>query len=149
MRVGIIGGGQLGWMLIEYGIKKVLAEVDIKLIEVLDPAGSECCCARNYPESQEPTVIITQGDLYDRQTLKALEERCDVLLCEIEHFDSMLLKAFQNVEQIRNKIIQKKCLQSANVPVMQPLMVWTRGQTLDINFAPVLKTPMGGYDKLV
>lgn len=54
MRVGIIGGGQLGYMLIKYGLRKLDQNVKIT---VLDPAGDQCCCA------QLAGVEIIQGDL--------------------------------------------------------------------------------------
>jgi phosphoribosylaminoimidazole carboxylase (NCAIR synthetase) len=54
MRVGIIGGGQLGYMLIKYGLRKLDPNVKIT---ILDPAGDQCCCA------QLAGVEIIQGDL--------------------------------------------------------------------------------------
>jgi phosphoribosylaminoimidazole carboxylase (NCAIR synthetase) len=161
MKVGIIGGGQLGWMLIHHGLRNIEHDFGqgIYSIEIYDPNGDECCCGRNrdkidmigtpYVDDEDekiPHIIITKGDLFDGEALKQFEARCDVLFCEIEHFDSSELKAFQNVEKIRNKIVQKQILQNAGVPVV-PFDVWRRGGP-DINMMcpVVIKAPTGGYD---
>lgn len=71
--IGIIGGGQLGLMLMEAAIP-----YNVKC-NILDQAD----CSAGYLAYEH---II--GSLYDKEAIKKLAERSDILTYEIEHFDT-------------------------------------------------------------
>ncbi|GAB4418454.1 MAG: 5-(carboxyamino)imidazole ribonucleotide synthase [Bacteroidia bacterium] len=77
LRLGIVGGGQLGRMLIQ-------AAIDLNLcIHVLDPAADAPC--RPYAHR------FTQGSLTDYDTVMAFGREVDVLTIEIENVSTAAL----------------------------------------------------------
>ncbi len=112
--IGIIGGGQLGRMLIYCSCKLGFQYV------VLDPDPS----APARPLAHH----FIQGSLYDPASLRQLLEHSDIATYEIEHIDTrVLLKAEQAghvlypsprlLEVIQDKWVQKEVLSKAGVPV--------------------------------
>lgn len=86
LRVGMLGGGQLGRMLIQ-------AAVDYNLhIRVLDPAADAPC--RPYAHA------FVQGDLMDYDTVMRFGQDCDLLTIEIEHVHAGALAALQAAGKI-------------------------------------------------
>ena len=147
--LGIIGGGQLGKMLL-YATRKW----DIKT-SVLDP--SEIAPAKLACES------FTVGDLTDFQTVYDFGEKVDVLTIEIEKVN---VKALEKLEQegvkvypqphvlktIQNKCLQKKFYKRHNIPTAS----FEEFETLDqvkeaiikgeLSFPFVWKSAEMGYD---
>ena len=111
--LGILGGGQLGKMLL-YSTRKW----DIKT-KVLDPSESAPC--------RLASDIFVQGDLTDFQTVYDFGKDVDVLTIEIEKVN---VKALEKLEQegvtvypqpqilktIQNKCLQKKFYLDNNIP---------------------------------
>lgn len=77
--IGIIGGGQLGQMLIKFGFDKLKGFCDFNF-KVLNPT-EDCSCAN----IKDNNVQIIVGSLQDEQALKQLCEGCDVITWEIEN----------------------------------------------------------------
>jgi len=145
MRIGMIGGGQLG---------KMTAQIAKKMgfyITVLDPTP-QC------PAAQIADVHII-GSLYDAEKLKQLAQVSDVLTYEVEHVDTMTLKALEKngviirpapqlLEIIQDKLIQKQKLIQYGIPVphFEQVDNLTREYLATVSFPIVQKARTGGYD---
>jgi 5-(carboxyamino)imidazole ribonucleotide synthase len=112
-RLGILGGGQLGRMLIQSAINYNL---DTK---VLDPAADAPCRAL--------CNTFVQGDFADYDTVLAFGQDVDVLTIEIEHVNLDALKALEQqgktvfpqanvLELIQDKGTQKEFYQQHGIP---------------------------------
>ena len=111
-RIGILGGGQLGRMLIQSGIDLNLA------FSVLDS------------DSQAPCALIskfTQGKLTDYNTVLAFGKNCDLITIEIENVNVLALKELVSqgkkvfpqpeiIELIQDKRTQKDFFMKNNIP---------------------------------
>ena len=71
MKLGVLGGGQLGRMLIQEAI-----DLDIH-IKILDPSPQAPCA--------EIANEFVQGSFADEEAVYAFGKDCDVLTVEIEH----------------------------------------------------------------
>lgn len=142
-RVGIIGGGQLGKMLIDELLTK---NVDIY---VMDP-NFDCPCAKMKG------IKYFQGDLYDKTDLCTFSTFCDVMTYEIEHVNcDVLLELERNGKDIRpspkilkiiqNKYDQKTFLTHHNFPTVEFSRI-NRYSELNQTEMTVLKSITGGYD---
>jgi phosphoribosylaminoimidazole carboxylase (NCAIR synthetase) len=74
LRVGCVGGGQLGRMM---ALEAPRIGISMKF---LDPLGTNCPAAQVVPSD-----LITQGSLKDPAAIHALVQDCDVVTVEIEH----------------------------------------------------------------
>jgi len=145
--IGIIGGGQLGKMLI-LSAKKL----GFKVI-TLDPV--EDCPAHSIADEH----IIADFD--NEKAIRELVEKCNVTTYEFEHINADIL--IQLVEEgnviypspnhlqiIQNKYTQKMFLQKQNIPIpairsistMEEAIAWgnTKGYPI------MIKSALGGYD---
>jgi len=145
--VGVVGGGQLGRMLGE-----AAAPLGIDLV-VSDPTPGA-------PAARVAEQIV--GGFDDPETVRALAERTDVLTYEIELADPDVLErigsetgtpvhpAPETLRLIQDKLVQKRCLAEAGVPVpaFRPVAsVDDLREAIDAFGAPVmLKAREGGYD---
>ncbi|GAB4367868.1 MAG: 5-(carboxyamino)imidazole ribonucleotide synthase [Spirochaetales bacterium] len=152
MKIGIIGGGQLGRMLIYCSCK-----LDFQYL-VLDPDPD----APARPLAHR----FIQGDLYDPGSLQQLIQLSDIVTYEIEHIDTATLRQAEEggqilhpsprlLEVIQDKLVQKETLARAGVPVPRyfpydgsgsqvPLPTLARQQ--GIPYPLVQKSRKGGYD---
>jgi len=146
--VGVVGGGQLGRMLGE-----AASPLGVELI-VLDPTPD--CPAATVARDQ----LVAEFD--DEDAIRALAERADVLTFEIELADQDVLERVseqtgtpvhpkpETLETIHDKLIQKRELRDAGVPVPPFRAVETVDdirKAIDDYGAPVmLKARTGGYD---
>jgi len=148
-KLGILGGGQLGKMML-YETRKY----DIQTL-VLDPnneAPSKISC--NYFE---------QGDLMDYETVLNFGRKADVLTFEIEGVNIKALKQLESegiktfpsaatLEKIQNKAIQKKfylekSLPTADFEVFESLKELNDAiETKKTSLPFVWKSATGGYD---
>lgn len=114
MRLGIIGGGQLGLMLSEAA--RVMGYASVT---VLDPTP-QC------PASSVAEQIV--GNLKDPAALRQLAQHSDILTYEIEHINTSALKALQkegatiypspdSLAMIQDKYQQKVFLAQHGIPV--------------------------------
>lgn len=114
--LGLIGGGQLGMMIVE-AAKKMPNE--ISEIIVLDPT-------ENCPAAQVGATQII-ADFKDRDAIIDLATKCDIITYEIESGDSDVLKSVEDKAEInpspdtlkiiQDKFLQKSFLRENNIPV--------------------------------
>jgi phosphoribosylaminoimidazole carboxylase len=115
-KVGVLGGGQLGRMLMEAANR-----LNIQM-NVLD--------TENAPAKQISAHDghIT-GSFTDRASLRKLAEACDVLTAEIEHVDTYALEevaleikvepSWKTIRIIQDKFHQKEHLSKFNIPMTE------------------------------
>ncbi|MBL7873213.1 MAG: 5-(carboxyamino)imidazole ribonucleotide synthase [Cyclobacteriaceae bacterium] len=142
--VGILGGGQLGRMLIQAGI-----DFNINF-NVLDP-DAQAPCSRLAP--------FTQGNLTDYQTVFEFGKQCDLITIEIENVNTQalaeLVKAGKKVfpqphiiELIQDKRMQKEFFIKHQIPTAEFILVNDRNE-VEANkdfFPAVNKLGKEGYD---
>ena len=146
-KIGIIGGGQLGQMMILEAKKMGF------YITILDPTPN--CPAHTLVDEH----IV--ADFEDEKAIRLLAEKSDVITYEFEHINAKVLKDLEkegkevyptatSLEIIQNKFLQKTLLSQNHVPV--PDFVEIR-EMKDIQlagesfgFPMLLKACTGGYD---
>jgi len=145
LKIGIIGGGQLGKMMSQ------IAKQMGFYVAVLDPTP-------NCPAAHVADVQIV-GGLYEADKIRALAECCDVLTFEVEHIDTTTLKSLaaegkqifpapELLEIIQDKLLQKQALEQHGVPVAPclPFDEVTAANIAKLSFPVVQKARKGGYD---
>lgn len=145
LNVGILGGGQLGRMLLQ-------AAIDFNLhISVLDPDSHAPCLhlANDF----------TVGSLTDYDTVYRFGEDLDIITIEIENVNTAALAALEAegkkvyprtdiIKMIQNKCEQKKWLKDNDIPTSDFVVVNSRAEIEKYaNRLPfVNKLASGGYD---
>lgn len=146
-KIGIIGGGQLGKMMI------------------LDAKRLGFYCATLDPTTHCPSHSISDEHIIapfdDREALRELAEKTDVLTYEFEHIDAEFLDILEDegftiypspkaLLKIQDKYEQNKMLQAAGIPLPDFLHVTTLSELYDYvkerGFKGMLKSRLGGYD---
>lgn len=134
-KIGILGGGQLGRMLIQNALNYPVE------IHILDPAADAPCSKIAHS--------FTQGDFNDENAVLAFAQEMDIIGIEIEHVNLSALKQLKKqgktvipdpevLEIIQNKGKQKEFYLNKGIPTA-PLR--------DENDFPVVqKLHTGGYD---
>ncbi len=144
-RIGILGGGQLGLMLLQ-------AAVDWNLdIHVLDP-DPEAPCRKIAPH-------FTQGSLQDFDTVYNFGKDLDVITIEIEKVNVDALEALEKegkkvypqpsvIRQIQDKRIQKQFYAEKQLPTADFILTENREEvSKHISFLPAFhKLGKDGYD---
>ncbi|MGO2564522.1 MAG: 5-(carboxyamino)imidazole ribonucleotide synthase [Brochothrix thermosphacta] len=144
--IGIIGGGQLGKMLV------LSAKSNGFYVIVLDPVAN-CPCAQVSDEQ-----IVADYD--DKTALKQLAQRADVLTYEFENIDYNALQAVENETIVapnaeilsitQDRILEKTFLTDLSINVAPFAVIVDRtdidAKIAGIGFPSVLKTSNGGYD---
>ncbi len=112
-KLGILGGGQLGRMLIQ-------SAMDFNLdIHILDPDKDAPC--------SKLATKFTKGELTDYDTVMEFAEPCDIITIEIENVNTKALKALKKagkevypqpeiIELIQDKREQKKFYKAHKIP---------------------------------
>lgn len=143
-KVGILGGGQLGRMLIQSGI-------DFNIpFTVLDPDAAAPCAGMTE---------FFSGKLTDYETVIDFGSRCDIITIEIENVNTAALKELQRsgkkvfpepevIELIQDKRLQKNFYKNNGIPTAEFFLTENaeevRGHR---NFLPfVNKLGREGYD---
>lgn len=141
MKIGILGGGQLGRMFIQDALK-----YDDEFY-VLDPSV-DCSCAN--------ISHFTQGDFNDYQSVIDFGKDKDVLTIEIEHINADALQELENqgvrvvpnaniIKIIQQKILQKKFYAENNIPSPDFQIIQNKSEAnFPLPFVQKLNT--GGYD---
>tara|TARA_B100001063_G_scaffold246418_1_gene285473 strand:- start:3158 stop:4327 length:1170 start_codon:yes stop_codon:yes gene_type:complete len=143
LKIGIIGGGQLG---------KIMSQKAKKMgfhVTILDPTP-------NCPAAQVSDKHIL-GGFYDKVKLEELVQQTDVTTFELEHIDTSILKELHEhghkiypspyvMELIQNKYEQKKLLDENNIPVPKYKNVQNDEDLKAFGFPVIQKVKMGGYD---
>ncbi|MBM7557596.1 5-(carboxyamino)imidazole ribonucleotide synthase [Halanaerobacter jeridensis] len=146
-KIGIIGGGQLGKMMILEAKK-----MDFQ-ITILDP--TEHCPAHSIADEH----IVADFD--DRQALEQLAQKTDVLTYEFEHIGVDILKDLEaegysiyptpkSLDIIQNKYNQKELLKKNALPVPEYIKVEEKKDIYtaveQFGYPIMLKSCTGGYD---
>lgn len=146
-KIGIIGGGQLGQMMILEAKKMGF------YITVLDPTVH--CPAHTIVDEH----IV--ADFEDAEAIRLLAEKSDVITYEFEHINAKVLEELENegkkvyptaksLEIIQNKFTQKTLLAKDNIPVPEFMAVSSPEEILSAGkkygFPLMLKACTGGYD---
>jgi 5-(carboxyamino)imidazole ribonucleotide synthase len=143
--LGVLGGGQLGRMLVQ-------SAIDFNLnIHVLDPNANAPC--------SQLVANFTQGSLMDYDTVYNFGKNCDLITIEIEAVNTdALLKLEQEgkkvfpqpsvIKLIQDKRAQKQFYDKHNIPTA-PFYLLEEKESLEKykSFLPfVQKLGVGGYD---
>ncbi|MFC2137934.1 5-(carboxyamino)imidazole ribonucleotide synthase [Bacteroidota bacterium] len=150
MKIGIIGGGQLGRMMAEANIRKNLG---LNFI-VLDPT-------ENCPAAQIQGVSQIVGDFKNEDKIRQLASEVDILTFEIELANSQILKEIEDsgvivapspnaLYIIQDKLRQKSFLQKNNLPVGEFMPINSREELIqglrEYGFPSMLKASQDSYD---
>lgn len=148
-KLGILGGGQLGKMLL-YETRKY----DIHT-HVLDPSeDAPCRISANY---------FNQGDLMDYETVLHFGRQVDVITFEIEGVNTDALRQLEKegvktypsaetLDKIQNKAVQKKFYREHDIPTASFKIFDSKEKMLiaidsgELSFPFVWKSATGGYD---
>lgn len=147
--LGIIGGGQLGMMIVEAA--KKLPEHISKII-VLDPTP-------NCPASQVGAEQII-ADFKDEQAITELAEKSDIITYEIESGNSDVLKSVESKAEIepspetlriiQDKLLQKSFLNENNIPVPEFMKIESMSDLEEglqkFGYPALLKARRDAYD---
>jgi len=148
-RIGIVGGGQLGKMMILEAKRLGFT------IAVLDPGPN--CPAHSISDHH----IVAEFD--DPAAYRELAALADVITYEFEHIHAPVLEALENeghlvypsvtsLKTIQNKYSQNQKLQENGVPVPRFALVDSvdtirhYGEASQFGYPLMLKTTLGGYD---
>jgi 5-(carboxyamino)imidazole ribonucleotide synthase len=143
-KVGILGGGQLGRMLIQSGIDWNIT------FSILDPDPSAPC---------QTLCEFKVGKLTDYKTVIEFGESCDLITIEIENVNVEALKELRRmgkkvfpqpevIELVQDKRTQKNFYKKHNVPTADFLLVENREEVFHQKlFLPAVnKLGREGYD---
>jgi 5-(carboxyamino)imidazole ribonucleotide synthase len=144
-KIGILGGGQLGKMLIQ---KALDLDLDISVLDN-DP---DCPC-------KSIATNFVKGDISNFQAVYDFGENLDVLTIEIENVNIEALKKLESegkkvfpqphiVENIKNKCTQKQFFKDHNIPTSEFILVSGLKEIAENKeFLPAVnKIGVGGYD---
>ncbi|MCC5943372.1 MAG: 5-(carboxyamino)imidazole ribonucleotide synthase [Bernardetiaceae bacterium] len=144
-KIGILGGGQLGRMLLQPAI-----DLDLNL-KILDPD-------KNAPCSLWATEFVV-GSLTDYDTVMSFATDCQVLTVEIENVNTEALKDLQKqgvavypeahiLHLIQDKCAQKQFYQKHQIPTADFVLTQNKSElsTLTHRLPAVHKLGRGGYD---
>ncbi len=142
-KLGILGGGQLGRMLIQSGI-------DFNFnFAILDPDEHAPC--RSLAE-------FYHGKLTDFDTVMKFGERCDIITIEIENVNTQALKELvkkgkkvfpqpEIIEMIQDKRVQKSFYKNNNIPTANFVLTENKEDVVRLAKFPVVnKLGKEGYD---
>lgn len=143
-KLGILGGGQLGRMLIQSAIDFNMS------VAVLDPDTAAPCSF---------IADFTVGKLTDYETVLSFGKRCDIITIEIENVNTQALKELvkmgkqvypqpEVIELIQDKRVQKKFYDEYRIPTAEFILVNSKDEVLKHkNFLPAVnKLGKEGYD---
>ena len=153
--VGVLGGGQLGRMLVEAANNRNIS------VAVLDKKAS--------PAKQITSYNGVDGSFTNAKAIRELARKCDILTVEIEHVDTNVLEELENeslalgkkieiqpnwetIRIIQDKYLQKKRLIDAEVDVAESRPIVTvsveelRKVSDQIGLPFMLKARTGAYD---
>lgn len=146
-KIGIIGGGQLGQMMILEAKKMGF------FITVLDPTLH--CPAHSLVDEH------LAADFDDEEAIRLLASKCDVITYEFEHIGADILEKLEqegttvyptasSLKIIQNKFLQKTLLKEKQIPVPDFLSISSveeiRQAGTMFGYPFILKSCTGGYD---
>ena len=143
LRLGVLGGGQLGRMMIQEAMNWDLR------VEVMDPSEEASC--------RDLTSRFVLGDLYDVNAVVAFGEPLDVITVEIEHVSAEGLEKLEqlgvevlprpaHLSLIQDKGLQKQAYQNWGIPSSHYQLIEGLSEVGAMGFPVVQKLRRGGYD---
>ena len=151
LRVGCIGGGQLGRMM---ALEAPRLNIQMSF---LDPGGENSPAAAAAGKQS----IFLEGSLNDEAKLRELAKTCDVITCEIEHIGTEVLQKLEDegvnvqpsgrvVKIIQDKFVQKEYFAKHGIPLSPyiniPSVVAIREAAEMFGLPLMLKSRLGAYD---
>ena len=143
-KLGVLGGGQLGRMLIQSGI-----DLNINF-SILDPDPAAPC---------KSLAEFTTGKLTDYETVLAFGQSCNLITIEIENVNTKALRELERlgkrifpqpavIELIQDKRTQKEFYKKHNIPTAEFIFTENKADvTNHKNFLPAVhKLGKEGYD---
>ncbi len=144
-RLGVLGGGQLGRMLIQ-------SAVDLNIdVAVIDPDPNAPC--------KNITTSFQTGDIRNFNEVYNFGKNCDVITIEIENVNTEALEQLQKegkkvfpqpdiIKLIQNKRTQKEFYKANNIPTAEFILVDNKEDLHQhVDFLPfVQKLGTAGYD---
>lgn len=143
--LGIIGGGQLGKMLLQE-----TSRMDIRTA-VLDPSADAPCASR--------ADVFVKGSLQDYETVLRFGRQCNLVTIEIEHVNVEALETLEKegikvapspalLRTIQNKQLQKVFYRDNRIPTAPFFTFQNRAEMLGnpLTFPSVYKSATDGYD---
>lgn len=113
-KVGILGGGQLGRMLVESANR---LNIQANVLDVENSPAKQISAHDGH----------VTGSYKERESVRKLAESCDVITAEIEHVDTYALEevaskvrvepSWQAIRTIQNKFNQKEHLRKYGIPM--------------------------------
>lgn len=145
LKIGVLGGGQLGRMLIQ-------SAIDFNLnIHVIDPDANAPC--------KDLAVSFSTGSLLDYDTVLNWGRQMDLVTIEIETVNTAALKQLEKegikvfpqphiIELIQDKRKQKQFYQDNGIPTAEFILVEDKAELRShVDFLPAVnKLGKGGYD---
>lgn len=143
LRIGVLGGGQLGRMMIQSAI-----DLDLR-VEVMDPSADAPCSSLTHR--------FVQGDLNDADAVFKFGKDLDIITIEIENISVEGLQKLEDngvtvlpkpahIAIIQDKGIQKQFFADNNIPTSDFQLVDADGDISAWGFPVVQKLRKGGYD---
>lgn len=140
MRIGIIGGGQLGMMLAE------AAEKLSHQVFVLEP--------KENPSVAKTHAIIIPYAYDDPQGLELLHHNSDVIIYEFENINIEYIKKYehkmpQGIKALKisqDRLIEKEFASSLGIPTASYIPINSKADLINGFYPSVLKTTRLGYD---
>ena len=144
-RLGVMGGGQLGRMLIQEAINYNLQ------VAIIDPDANAPCKSLAHS--------FIQGSLTDYETVLAFGRQCDLVTIEIENVNTEALAQLQKegitvypqaniIKLIKNKVEQKLFYRENGIPAAPFVVVENKQEVInaDLKIPFVNKLATEGYD---
>ncbi len=143
LRLGVLGGGQLGRMMIQSAV-----DFDVR-VEVMDPSADAPC--------RHLTPRFMQGDLQNAQDVIAFGSELDVITIEIEHVSIDGLRELESkgvrvipkpdhLAIIQDKGKQKAFFTENNIPTSSFQLIGGASEAKKMGLPIVQKMRTGGYD---
>lgn len=145
MKIGILGGGQLGYMFLQNALQYPVE------IHILDPAANAPCAPHAHH--------FAQGDFADYQTVVDFGKDLDAIGIEIEHVNVEALRYLKSKGKkivpdpealaiIQDKSVQKKFYTDHEIPTAPyfELENWEDIASKEVNYPLFQKSNKGGYD---
>ena len=143
LRIGVLGGGQLGLMMIQAAI-----DLDLR-VEVMDPSEKAPCAKFTHR-------FIT-GDLNDAEAVYQFGKELDIVTIEIEHVSVEGLRKLEksgvkiipkpdHIALIQDKGLQKQFFKDNKIPTSDFILIEAGGNISSLGLPIVQKLRTGGYD---
>ena len=151
MKIGIIGGGQLAYMLGENIDKNIFNSIE-KIYIFSDKFDIPCNLLKNMDK-----IDIIYGE-YNLENIIKFSEKCDIITYEFENIDINILKKIKKpiypnikyLEIVQDKFIQKEFLRKNNLSVGPYSIINTEADIYNFiekyNYPIILKARCGSFD---